>query len=164
MKKFILSLAVLIAASFAAGAQVLDFYIGADVNGIDCFTKCNYEKFVSVFGKPDKYITSGIPNDDDFSETYYIGKNAFSFSYNGELHYFRLWDKRFAALTKFIDGGVRVGDKISKLDNIRYGRPVPKKPNEDGTTWYDLWGESYDPVYLLVKDGVILKIIYSYTL
>ena len=57
-----------------------------------------------------------------------------------------------------------MGDKISKLDNIRYGRPVPEKPNEDGTTWYDLWGESYDPVYLLVKDGVILKIIYSYTL
>ena len=59
MKKFILSMAVLLAASFAASAQVLDFYIGADVNGIDCFTKCNYDKFVSVFGKPDKYIREG---------------------------------------------------------------------------------------------------------
>ena len=161
MKKFILSLAVLIAASFAANAQVLDFYVGADVNGINGSSKCNYDKFVSVFGKPDKYICSGDPNGDDFSETYYIGKNTFSFSFNGELYYFELGDKRFAALTKFIKGGVRLGDKISKLDNIKYGKPVPEKPNKDGTTWYDLWESSYDPVYFHVKDGIILRIVYS---
>jgi len=161
MKKFILSMAVLLAAYFAASAQVLDFYVGADVNGINCSTKCNYDKFVSVFGKPDAYISSGNPNDDDFCETYEIGENYFAFSDNGYLNYFELGDNRFSALTKFIKGGVRVGDKISKLDNIKYGKPVPEKPNKDGTTWYDLWESSYDPVYLLVKDGIILRIVYS---
>ena len=109
MKKFMLSMAVLLAASFAASAQVLDFYVGADVNGINCSIRCNYDKFVSVFGKPDTYISSGNPNDDDFCETYEIGENYFSFSDNGYLNYFELGDNRFSALTKFIKGGVRVG-------------------------------------------------------
>ena len=161
MKKFILSMAILFAASFAASAQVLDFYVCADVNGIDCSTKCNYDKFVSVFGKPDIYINSGDPNGDEFSETYEIGKNSFSFSFNGELYYFDLGDNRFAALTNFIKGGVRVGDKISKLDNIVYGKPKFLNKMEDGKLRYVLWESSYDPVYFHVKDGIILKIIYS---
>ena len=162
MKKFILSMAVLLAASFAASAQVLDFYVGADVNGINCSIKCNYDKFVSVFGKPDKYICSGDPNGDDFSETYYIGKNTFSFSFNGELYYFDLGDNRFAALTNFIKGGVRVGDKISKLDNIIYGKPKFSSKTSEGISIFILWESSYDPVYFHVKDGIILYIIYNY--
>ena len=154
-------MAVLIAASFAVSAQVLDFYVGADVNGINCSTKCNYDKFVSVFGKPDTYISSGNPNDDDFCETYEIGENSFAFSDNGYLNYFELGDNRFAALTNFIKGGVRVGDKISKLDNIIYGKPKFLNKMENGKLRYVLWESSYDPVYFHIKDGVILKIIYS---
>ena len=155
-------MAVLFAASFAVNAQVLDFYVGADVNGINCSTKCNYDKFVSVFGKPDAYISSGNPNDDDFCETYEIGENSFAFSDNGYLNYFELGDNRFSALTNFIKGGVKVGDKISKLDNIIYGKPKFLNKMEDGKLRYVLWESSYDPVYFHIKDGVILCIVYNY--
>ena len=162
MKKFILSMAILFAASFAASAQVLDFYVCADVNGIDCSTKCNYDKFVSVFGKPDKYIREGGAGIEEPSETYYVGKNSFSFSNDGELHYFDLGDNRFAALTNFIKGGVRVGDKISKLDNIVYGKPKFSSKTSEGISIFILWETSYDPVYFHVKDGIILCIVYNY--
>ncbi len=161
MKNFILSSALFVASVFIMDAQVLDFYVGADVNGIDCSIKCNYDKFVSVFGKPDAYISSGNPNDDDFCETYEIGENYFAFSDNGYLNYFELGDNRFAALTNFIKGGVRLGDKISKLDNIIYGKPKFLNKMENGKLRYVLWESSYDPVYFHIKDGVILKIIYS---
>ena len=68
-------MAVLLAASFAASAQVLDFYVGADVNGINCSIKCNYDKFVSVFGKPDKYEKFGeVEDEEEMSEVYYVGR------------------------------------------------------------------------------------------
>ena len=163
MKKFILSMAVLLAASFAASAQVLDFYVGADVNGIDCFTKCNYDKFVSVFGKPDKYEKFGDAEDEEeMSEVYYFGESYFVFQNNGDLHHFAIEDKRFAALTKFIKGGVRVGDKISRLDNIIYGKPKFLNKMPDGKSRFVLWETSYDPVYFHVKDGIILCIVYNY--
>ena len=77
------------------------------------------------------------------------------------MYYFELGDNRFSALTKFIKGGVRLGDKISKLDNIVYGKPKFLNKMEDGKLRYVLWESSYDPVYFHIKDGVILKIIYS---
>ena len=84
------------------------------------------------------------------------------FQNNGDLHHFSIEDNRFAALTNFIKGGVRVGDKISKLDNIIYGKPKFLNKMEDGKLRYVLWESSYDPVYFHVKDGIILCIVYNY--
>ena len=75
MKNFILSSALFVASVFIMDAQVLDFYVCADVNGIDCSTKCNYDKFVSVFGKPDKYEKFGeVEDEEEMSEVYYVGR------------------------------------------------------------------------------------------
>jgi len=47
-------------------------------------------------------------------------------------------DRRFAVLTLEIDGGIRVGDPLSKLDNFKSGKP------------------------LYVKEGIIIAIFYDY--
>ena len=73
-------------------------------------------------------------------------------------------DDRFAALTLWIPGGVRVGDKLSKLDNFKYGKPKVAswlKP-EDGLVDYVLFYDYLDDlVFLSVKDDVIQNIHYS---
>lgn len=160
MKKLIISIVVLFTSIVFANAQKA--YDGcADVKGISCETKCDYAKFVSVFGVPDEYYKFGEPEDgEEMSETYYFGETYFVFQNNGELRHFFIRDSRFPVLTNYLAGGIRVGDKISKLDNFEYGKPVFKEKRKDGTEKYVLWEKSYDPVYIYVKNGFIKTILY----
>ena len=150
MKKLIISIVILFASMVFAYAQKA--YDGcADVKGISRETKCDYAKFVSVFGVPERYKKVGEPKD---GETYFVFQN------NGELTSFALKDSRFPALTNYIEGGIRVGDRISKLDKFEYGKPVFKKTLEDGTAIYRLWEDSYDRITFSVKNGIIELIVY----
>ncbi len=52
----------------------------------------------------------------------------------------------------------KLGQKVkleSKLDKFEYGKPVFKDTLEDGTSVYVLWDDSYDQVYISVKNGII---------
>ncbi len=160
MKKLIISIVVLFTSIVFANAQKA--YDGcADVKGISRETKCDYAKFVSVFGVPEHYRKVGKPEDgDDMSETYYLGDNCFVFQNSGILTYFSMKDNRLPVLTNYIKGGIRVGDRFSIFDNFEYGKPVFKDSLEDGRVVYSLWADSYDPIYLSVKDGVIKTIVY----
>ncbi len=160
MRHLIASILVLFASAAFADAQKV--YDGcADVKGISRETKCDYAKFVSVFGVPERYKKVGKPEDGyEMSEEYSFGKTYFVFQNNGELTSFDLENNRFPALTNYIEGGIRVGDKFSKLDKFEYGKPVFKDKLEDGTAVYILWEDSYDQVYISVKDGIIKSIVY----
>ena len=160
MRQILLSIFVLLASTVFAYAQKP--YDGcADVNGISRETKCDYAKFVSVFGVPDEYYKFGEPEDgEDMSETYYLGDNCFVFQNSGRLTYFCMEDSRFPTLTNYLKGGICVGDKFSKLDKFEYGKPVFKKTLEDGTAIYRLWEDSYDQVTFSVKNGIIKSIVY----
>ena len=160
MRHLIISVLVLFAsATFASAQKVYDGC--ADVKGISRETKCDSTKFVSIFGKPDEYYKFGKPEDgDDMSETYYLGDNCFVFQNSGILTYFSMKDNRLPVLTNYIKGGIRVGDRFSIFDNFEYGKPVFKDSLEDGRVVYSLWADSYDPIYLSVKDGVIKTIVY----
>ena len=160
MRHLIASILVLFASAAFADAQKV--YDGcADVKGISRETKCDYAKFVSVFGVPEKYKKFGKPEDGyEMSEVYGFGETYFVFQNNGELTSFALKDSRFPALTNYIEGGIRVGDRISKLDKFEYGKPVFKDKLEDGTSVYVLWEDSYDQVYISVKNGIIELIVY----
>ena len=151
MRQILLSIFVLLASTVFAYAQKP--YDGcADVKGISRETICNYAKFVSVFGVPEYYKKVGEPKDgDDMTEVYRFGKTYFVFQNNGELRSFALENNRFPALTNYIEGGIRVGDKFSKLDKFEYGKPVFKKTLEDGTAIYRLWEDSYDRITFSVK-------------
>ena len=151
MRQILLSIFVLLASTVFAYAQKP--YDGcADVKGISRDTKCNYAKFVSVFGVPEYYKKVGEPKDgDEMTEVYRFGKTYFVFQNNGELRSFALENNRFPALTNYIEGGIRVGDKFSKLDKFEYGKPVFKKTLEDGTAIYRLWEDSYDRITFSIK-------------
>ena len=160
MRHLIASILVLFASAAFADAQKV--YDGcADVKGISRETKCDYAKFVSVFGVPEHYRKVGEPEDgDEMTEVYRFGKSYFVFQNNGELRSFALENNRFPALTNYIEGGIRVGDKFSKLDKFEYGKPVFKKTLEDGTAIYRLWEDSYDQITFSVKNGIIKSIVY----
>ena len=106
----------------------------------------------------------GVKIDQKMTYDQFVAKFSFSFINNGTFNEFFLMDDRFAALTLWIPGGVRVGDKLSKLDNFKYGKPKVAswlKP-EDGLVDYVLFYDYLDDlVFLSVKDGVIQNIHYS---
>ena len=150
MRQIIVFIVLLASTVFAYAQKPYDGC--ADVKGISRDTKCNYAKFVSVFGVPEYYKKVGEPKDgDEMTEVYRFGKTYFVFQNNGELRSFALENNRFPALTNYIEGGIRVGDKFSKLDKFEYGKPVFKKTLEDGTAIYRLWEDSYDRITFSVK-------------
>ena len=152
--KILIAIALFISSFAMAQNEEADGY---DVEGFCIGQRMNYKQFVAKFGKPDKYRDNGS------DESYYIGKDYFHFEENGIFMAFVLESKRFAALTKYIKGGIRVGDKLSKLDNFKYGKPVEAKygtPPEPGVLKYALFDPSDFIVYLYVKSGVIIAISY----
>ena len=158
LMKRILFITVAFFMSFAAMAQENEEWFGHDVEGFCIGQRMNYKQFVAKFGKPDRYEANGG------DESYYIGEDYFHFGQDGLFLDFVLESPRFAALTKYIKGGIRVGDKLSKLDNFKYGKPVEIKYGfkpEKGVIKYALFSESDEPVFLLVKDGIIIVIIYN---
>ena len=92
------------------------------------------------------------------------GAHGFSFCDGGRFFGFYLSDSRFSALTLWIPVGIRVGDKLSKLDNFKYGKPKVAdwmKPT-DGSVQYVLFYDYLDGlVFLSVKNGIIEGIWYS---
>ena len=155
--KRILFITIAFFMSFAAMAQENEEWFGYDVEGFCIGQRMNYKQFIAKFGKPERYEANGG------DESYYIGEDYFHFGQNGLFLDFVLESPRFAALTKYIKGGIRVGDKLSKLDNFKYGKPVEVKYGfkpEKGVIKYALFSESDEPVFLLVKDGIITVIFY----
>ena len=152
-------------------ADAQDFYDefrakSIDVEGVKIDQKMTYGQFVAKFGKPDRYKQDKSEGDgySYLDEYYWVGKNSFSFINNGTFNEFFLMDDRFAALTLWIPGGVRVGDKLSKLDNFKYGKPKVASWLEpkDGFVTYTLFYDYLDDlVFLSVKDGIICSISYS---
>ena len=158
LMKRILFITVAFFMSFVVMAQENEEWFGHDVEGFCIGQRMNYKQFVAKFGKPDRYEANGG------DESYYIGEDYFHFGQDGLFLDFVLESPRFAALTKYIKGGIRVGDKLSKLDNFKYGKPVEIKYGfkpEKGVIKYALFSESDEPVFLLVKDGIIIVIIYN---
>ena len=137
-----------------------------DVVGMKIGQKMTCDQFVAKFGKPDRYEQkdvgeSGCPS---IAEYYDVGGNFFSCRNNGVFGTFVLDDNRYAALTLWIPGGIRVGDKLSSLDNFKYGKPKVASWLEpkDGFVTYTLFYDYLDDlVFLSVKDGIICSISYS---
>jgi hypothetical protein len=71
-------------------------------------------------------------------------------------------DSRFAAWTLSVDGGVRVGDNLSKIYEIKDGDPVRTEDvDKDGSVQYKIYPKTDSPAYICVKDGKITWISYS---
>ena len=139
-----------------------------DVEGVKIGQKMTYDKFVAKFGKPTEYTQSdsdsgeeGTPTTDEY---YRVGKDVFYFRNNGSFCGFSIKDKKLSVLTLWIDGGIHVGDKLSSLDNFKYGKPKVASwlESKDGFVTYTLFYDYLDDlVFLSVKDGIICSISYS---
>ena len=152
--KILIAIALFISSFAMAQNEEPDGY---DVEGFCIGQRMNYKQFVAKFGKPDRYENDGS------DESYYIGEDYFHFEDNGIFLNFIIESNRFAVLTKYMKGGIRAGDKLSKLDNFKYGKPVEVKyglPPEPGVLKYALFESSDCPIFLYVKAGVIITISY----
>lgn len=137
-----------------------------DVEGMKIGQKMTYDQFVAKFGKPTEYTQSdsGEGGESSIDEYYKVGQDVFYFQDNGAFSGFSINENKFSVLTLWITDGIRVGDKLSKLDNFKYGKPKVAswlKP-ENGFVEYAIFYNHLDAfVYLSVKDGVIHNIRYS---
>ena len=139
-----------------------------DVEGMKIGHKMTYDKFVAKFGKPTEYTQSDSDSGEEgtptLDEYYRVGKDVFYFRNNGSFCGFFIKDKNLSVLTLWIPGGIRVGDKLSSLDNFKYGKPRAASWLEpkDGVVTYTLFYDYLDDlVFLSVKNGIICSISYS---
>jgi hypothetical protein len=125
-----------------------------------------HAQIIQMFGQPDDYCNYEDSADD--TQIYYYGKTIFSMDRNRILAHFQTDSKDYCILTKFINGGLKVGDPFSKLQSIDfsktdYGRNKAGNKltydctNKDGSTDYFVFKEEYHYVYFRVKGGVIIS-------
>ncbi|MGM9737662.1 MAG: hypothetical protein ACI3ZT_04515 [Candidatus Cryptobacteroides sp.] len=131
-----------------------------DLEGLHIGQKADSARVVSIFGIPDKYYKC----DEEYglTEVYSYGKCFLHFEANGCFLDFTLTDNRFAALIDTIEGGVRVGDPISKLDNYVTGKPVLIGVDDSGNDIYAINKYLCDITRFFVKNGIINIIVFSY--
>ena len=165
--------AICLTAFLYVTADAQDFYDefrakSIDVEGMKIGQKMTYGQFVAKFGKPTEYTQSDSDSGEDGTPTvdeyYRVGKDVFYFRNNGNFCGFSIKDKNLSVLTLWIPEGVRVGDKLSSLDNFKYGKPRVASWLEpkDGVVTYTLFYDYLDDlVFLSVKNGIICSISYS---
>ena len=128
-----------------------------DVEGVKIDQKMTYDQFVAKFGIPTEYTQSDSAEGGESSidEYYKVGQDVFYFQDNGAFSGFSINENKFSVLTLWITDGIRVGDKLSKLDNFKYGKPKVAswlKP-ENGFVEYAIFYNHLDAfVYLSVKE------------
>lgn len=123
-----------------------------DVNGIfigGTYTKSQIEE---KWGIPTEYRS----NESEFGldEQYYYANDLFRFSDNGVFHSFYINTSKFTVYTAF-KGGIKIGDKISKIRKIGLGTPILR----DGI-YYLNRNNSDDALVLEHSKGIITKIYF----
>ena len=135
-------------------AQEVDMMLyKRDVNGVEIGSTLTRSQVLLAFGKPDDYKLYDN-GDDGKGESYFYGENRIHFS-NGVFDEFYLCTPGFVAFTNHIEGGIKIGDPLSKLDDFQYGKPVYQSIGI-----YRLFNGSDNPVTLIVKNDVIVGILY----
>ena len=155
MKKMIFYLVLTIATCCLSMGQEVDMMLyNRDVNGVEIGDTLNYDQVVLLFGDP-SYYNENDSGDLGVNKHYYYGENCFHFKDDVFIG-FCLFDASFAALTNHIEGGLKVGDTLSRLDSFKYGKPEYHRWKS-----YCLFTGSDNPVYLHVENGIITCIDYS---
>ncbi len=164
MKKIIYAVLAFVFPFFAYAQDFWTQHL-QDVEGVEIDSVMTYAQVVAKFGQPDevKVEDDYDPHQEGKCRYYKYGENELVFSDNNGLIEYRIYDNRFAVLTKMIDGGLRVGDPLSKVhQNVDSIGPVEKRRTySDGTNRHVLF--PYCDVVLLIneKGGIITAILYS---
>ena len=135
-------------------AQEVDMMLyNRDVNGVETGTILTREMVIAEFGEPSGYEEQDS-GDNGIDKYYYYGDN-YIHTNDDVFDEFAIRDNAWSAFTNHIEGGVKVGDPLSKLDTFKYGKPIKKKE-----TRYRLFYTSDNPVDIYVEEGVIVGITY----
>ena len=99
------------------------------------------ERMIARYGEPDSVIVRLYP-DDAFAryEHYYYGDDYLQVV-DGDLIQYYLKTSRFSLFNDIIEGGVKVGDPVSKILNSTY---IKKKERNSQYHVYDIWIGVYD--------------------
>ncbi len=127
-----------------------------DVNGVQIDFLMTKEQVVEKFGEPLEYIMEDYSEMDGIYEWYsYEGGDYLRFI-DGNLNTFYVSTDRWPVLANMIEGGVRVGDPLSKLSSLN-----PKIVDwvESSHTYYIPFGDF--PLLIDVCDGMITSMSYQ---
>lgn len=119
-----------------------------------------------IFGTPTNYIFGGP--DEDCHFYYFPDATVVQTDCGRDLYDFQTESPKYCILTKYISGGIKVGDPFSKLQSIDfskvdYGRGkadnaltfLANAPSNDYN--YAIFQKEYHSVYFRVENGVITK-------
>lgn len=134
--------------------------VGFDVCGIELGQKLPHSEFVAKFGTPDKYRS--YETEFGLDEEYDYGHDNFHCEEGGHISRYSLFDSRFAVLTKYLEGGIRVGDNLEKMSAYKHGKMCYQKTYDDGREEYML-SETDETFILVVKNYVIVSIHCAYS-
>lgn len=112
------------------------------------------DSVIAKLGQPDKY--SSNKSEFGLNEEYYFGENMLHFSEDGVFSGFALLDRRFAIFSSFVPGGIRVGDPVSKFQQMSLG----KLETRDENTYAFMDNPKNDtPLIIHHSNGVITKLL-----
>ncbi len=154
MKKLFLSI-TFIGASLYSYAQ--------DVEGVEINTNMTFEQVVEKFGQPDEVEIQDADWPEGAKIRYYqYGENELVFSDTDGLIEFSIRNNRFALITNYVEGGIRVGDLLSKIQNINIQGVLEFIENDaEGAYIYHIFSQSDCPLWVWVKDGIIIHMCLS---
>ena len=142
---------MLISACFSSLAQ--------DVDGISLWDQYTKKQLIQRYGQPVSYESQEGDSPEDGLIEVIKFKDVFFYLSNNQVLDYSLESNKSRALTKTIEGGIRIGDNVGVLNPIN-NCLARTRTRKDGTVEYRYYLEKDcdDSFYVGVKDGVIVDI------
>ena len=146
--KILFSAIILVAISESVKAQ--------DIEGIDLWDKVTKEQIIAKFGQPKNYKSELMDDMKTYHELFYYD-GLFLETEGSILTAFGSSNPSYNVLTKYIKKGIRVGDTIEKLSELK---PVNKwtQTLDNGVIQYRFVYENEDDISVNVRNGRIVSI------
>lgn len=145
MKNFFSAVILAISTSLSISAQ--------DINGVELYDELTHAEVLEMFGKPTKYEEYDDQYE-GFSRWYYYGENYLHFR-DAVLEEFAIYESSYTTLEEYFEGGLRVGDPFSRLDEFKHGRV---EQIVRGMSYRLYVGMNDNYLTLIVRDGIIVSI------
>ena len=145
MKNFFSAVILAISTSLSISAQ--------DINGVELYDELTHAQVLEMFGEPTKYHENIYP-EDGVERWYYYGENYLYFR-DDVLEEFAIYESSYTTLEEYFEGGLRVGDPFSRLDEFKHGRV---EQIVRGMSYRLYVGMNDNYLTLIVRDGIIVSI------
>ena len=145
MKNFFSAVFLVISTSLSISAK--------DINGVELYDEMTHVQVLEMFGEPTKYEEYDDQYE-GFSRWYYYGENYLHFR-DDVLEEFAIYESSYTTLEEYFEGGLRVGDPFSRLDEFKHGRV---EQIVRGMSYRLYVGMNDNYLTLIVRDGIIVSI------